>query len=364
MTEQNSRLSSFPPELVRQIFAKISTPTNMLRLHTVNRTFAMYTESFYFEKIEELHIQKLAFCVGNGSIINGDFVQLEHIIGVVKKLWKLSKNLTSLKLSGAILPRVPSLYVTISDVMISHPRTLVELDINVNIDYHPRLDSVVSCLNGVHNIIDNVSDSLEKVMLSCKRGWIESVEHNVSLEALGRCMRLKEIYLCEIYVTAPYVRLICQDKHLSTITILQNTIPWPSGLIRTVHDHLFSAILWAVDTNITRLYVQLGALVIDDSTLPTNKTFPLLTTLTIACSWYCLLQYSEVDAIQMRLSLLVRYFPAIEYLHIKNRDAHQHCAHAKYILWFFQRILPTLDATVMERKLRVTIFYLSYNCIS
>ena len=351
------RLTLLPTELKKQIFTKITDTKTLLRLLTVSREVAVCTEKFCFEKIKSIEIYCTTFDV-SPCIINGDEVPWEYLYSVMRLLWKRAKNITYLKLTGHLYAKKyirSSVYDQIVDIMGDQHRALKELHIYVHTPFNSPFSTF---FNGVENIIANVTDSLEKLWFGCSQFGIPEL-YDAVIDVIGKCMYLKEIYLDQLYVTGSTAHIICRDKSLSTVSIVQHdyynhNLPSPAPFPA---DDIFTGILRGLDPYITHLHLQLTDMYTQMWSLSLNtvKIFPLLTTLSIAAHHHI----NDVESIQQHLSVLVRYFPALEYLQCINRKHNPrfapHCAKSWHILSFFAQVLPTLDASVTERKLRVRV---------
>ena len=346
------RLTLLPTELKKQILQKITGPKYLLRLQAVSRNIAACTEEFCFPNIKEIEIHIAAVLFGSSagdvgvSFVNGDAMPIEHVYGVIKELWKRGVNIIYLKLTGILHAELnrSSVYDQIVDIMSDHHRALKELYIDAYIRYIP------SYLDGAENVVAKVSDSLEKLWYGCD--WYDNpLVHRDMIYAIGGCIHLKEIHLNHICVTGGFARIICQNKRLSSVTILQYEYPFD----QEVHDGIFSGILSGLEPTITDLRLHLTALfILPMPPILIEKTFPLLTTLIVVTNSH---SRNDIKRIQAHLSWIIQHLFALVHIRISNSNMAVakplHCDHPVYIFWFFDDVLPTLDDSVIERKLRV-----------
>ena len=343
-----SRLELLPPLLQQQIFAQIYTPKDLLSLLAVNKCFMETTKKYSFPNLERLNVyMSPGVYWGGPSKINGDAIRKQYLPKVIEQLWINGSKILSLELTG-MLEGEEEIFEMIKSLMSLFPRSLKKLHLRACILPMP-------ALNRVKSIIENVSDSLEEVNINI---WCSGlvVRHNGCVEALGKCRKLKELYLEQLSVQEADARIIFQDKCLSTVVIRQ-------GGPHYARDDIFFGFLEGISSNITQLDMELTQFFVYD--FP-DKTFPLLTTFTARV--HC---QNEIRSFQKHLFLFVKNFPALDCILIKNEQFHPHLEiegeeTGKAIISFFDRVQLFLSNSVQERKFRVSCcckLYVEYNLL-
>ena len=370
---EKSRLEELPAELKEKIFRMISSPKDIDHLLAVNRSIAASARECSIPTIENLsiHIAGSGGSDGGPNLINGEAIDPQKVIHAIKHIWKYALNIKTLKMTGRLsevgwLGGNKLISDVVKELMISDPRALQEMSLHIDVRRVTKF--YANEINSVSDIIYAVSGSLEK--FECYVRGISPLRTFFST-SLGSCSHLKEIYLDNVnfntWMMPPFqqqresARIICLNKtELSSFVYHFDT--GRNSINRM--DNILLGVLDGIDANITHLSVELSKFFpFDDNTftLATDKIFPQLTNLTFTIPVNGQYQFLDIRGIRLHLSTFLHHFPALEYVRIKN-EAGNVChlrgieGIEKVVVFFFERVLPTLSKDVIERKLRVSKF--------